>query len=646
MSTATANIRAGAGKPAVEADQTSALQRHSLLLAVCCTAQFMVILDVSIVNVALPSIRTSLGFSETDLQWIINAYTIAFAGFLMLGGRAADLFGQRRTFMSGLLLFGLASLLGGVAVSQQMLIGARALQGLGGAIMAPASLSIINSSFAPGPERHRAIGLWGAMNGAGGAAGVLLGGIITQELGWRWILLINLPIGIAAALVARVAVAERRGRADAGSFDLAGALAITGGLLALVYGIVSAGEPANEWGAPAALGPIVLGLVLLVAFVMIEARFASAPLVPLRALSSKVLRSSNLIVLIFSAALFPMWYFTSLYLQLVLKMDPIGAGLAFLPMALTIMACATRAGGLVMRFGAGPVLGGGLSLMALGLALFAGVSVDGSYGASVLLPGLFVAMGVGFSVVPSTIAATAGVAPSEAGLASGLVNTSRQMGGALGLAVLTSLGAQYTAHLISADYQTPLLALTNGFRLAYLISAGLAAIGAVAAFRLIPRVRPGAPPPAPSPQPAAANAPAATVHPLPSAAQRAEGAAAPMGTGALAPAPVPAPASAVVPGLASAAARPVDAAAAVPAEVPHAPAAAPAEVPHAPAAAPADGPAPTDPSSPPFPSQSAPPSAPVRRGRPARVVFVLENGNRWPIANGCTTISTVAGETR
>jgi EmrB/QacA subfamily drug resistance transporter len=495
--------RAKAAAPASEGAVVPA--RHALLLAVCCTAQFMVILDVSIVNVALPTIRASLGFSATELQWIVNAYTIAFAGFLMLGGRAADLVGQRRTFVSGFLLFSFASLAGGLAQSRGMLIGARGLQGLGGAVMAPASLSIINSSFAPGPERHRAIGLWGAMNGAGGAAGVLFGGIITQYLGWRWILLINLPIGITAAMVARAAVPARRAATTQGSFDLPGALAITGGLLALVYGIVSAGS--DGWGAPEALGPILLGLALLGAFVAIEARFAAAPLVPLRVFSNKLLRSANLIVLAFSAALFPMWYFLSLYLQLVLKLEPIGAGLAFLPMALTIMACATRAPRLVARFGAGPLLGLGLTLMALGLALLGRVVVNGGYISGLVLPGLLISVGLGLSIVPSTIAATAGVAPQEAGLASGLINTSRQMGGALGLAILTSLGAQYTAHLIEVDYRAPLLALDDGFRLAFLIAAAFAGIGAVAAFRLIPRVRPGGAGSAPAPAPASASAP-------------------------------------------------------------------------------------------------------------------------------------------
>jgi EmrB/QacA subfamily drug resistance transporter len=465
---------------------TGAPRRHALLLAVCCTAQFMVILDVAIVNVALRSIRSSLGFSVLDLQWIVSAYTIAFAGFLMLGGRASDLFGQRRTFITGLLLFAGASLAGGLAGSQGMLIGARAAQGLGGAIMAPASLAIITSSFPAGPERIRAVALWGAMNGAGGATGTLLGGVITEAFGWRWILLINLPIGIAAALVARVAVPERRREGARVSFDLAGALTVSAGLLALVYGIVSAGS--RGWGSANALGPIAGGLALLALFAVLEGRVAKSPLVPLRAFSNRVLRTSNLIVVLFSAALFPMWYLTTLYMQEVLHFPPLGAGVAFLPMALTIMACATRAGALVARFGAGRVLAAGLALMALGMALFARVSVNGSYVGDVMVPGLLVATGIGFSVVPSTIAATASAGAHDAGLASGLVNTSRQVGGALGLAILTSLAALYAKHLQDADFRAPILALTDGFRLAYLIGAAFAAAGAIVTLRFLPRV--------------------------------------------------------------------------------------------------------------------------------------------------------------
>jgi EmrB/QacA subfamily drug resistance transporter len=484
----------GAAAPvaAVERAPARVLTHRTLLLSVCCLAQFMVILDVSIVNVALPSIHRSLGFSATDLQWVVNAYTITFAGFLMLSGRAADLLGGRRTFITGLLLFALASLAGGTAFDQWMLVGARALQGLGGAVMAAASLAIITASFAAGPERHRAIGLWGAMNGAGGATGTLLGGIITQELSWRWVLLINLPIGVAGALLARAVIADRRHAHSHASFDLVGALAVTSGLLSLVYGIVNAGS--EGWGTLAALGPIALGLAALAAFAVYEARVAHAPLVPLRVFSNRLLRVSNLVVIAFSAALFPMWYLCSLYLQEVLHFGPLDAGLAFLPMALTIMAGATQAGALVGRFGAGRTLGFGLVLMAAGMALFGRVTVNGGYISDFLLPALLVSLGIGFSVVPSTIAATATAAPGEAGLASGLVNTSRQMGGALGLAILASVAALYTRHLVSADFRAPILALTDGFRLAFLIGAGFAATGAFVAFRFIPRVlRPPAP---------------------------------------------------------------------------------------------------------------------------------------------------------
>ena len=459
-------------------------------------------------------------------------------------------------------------------------MGARALQGLGGAIMAAASLAIITSSFAPGPERLRAIGLWGAMNGAGGAAGTLLGGIITEALSWRWILLINLPIGIAAALAARVIVAEHRGKIDLKSFDVGGALAITGGMLALVYGIVTAGS--DGWSALAAVGPIALGIALLAGFALIEGRLASAPLVPLRVFKRPQLRTANGVVLLFSAALFPMWYLTSLYLQEVLHMPPLGAGLAFLPMALTIMAFATRGGSLVGRFGVRPVLGTGLTLMAAGMALFAVlIKVNGSYGADVLLPGLLASMGIGLAVVPSTIAATAAAGPSEAGLASGLVNTSRQMGGALGLAILASFGAQYTSHLLNADYQAPLVALTNGFRLAYLLGAVFAALAAVVAFRYIARL--------PAPASAGNSGPAPVAQPVPARPTAANG------MPAEAPAPRPnAPAPVVVASTSV---------------------------------------------------QSAPVATPVRARAPvSSVVFSLSGERSWPVAVGSMTIRVMSGE--
>jgi EmrB/QacA subfamily drug resistance transporter len=455
----------------------------AVLLAVCCVAQFMVILDLSIVNVALPSIQSALNFSAPDLQWVVDAYAITFAGFLMLGGRAADYFGQRRTFVLALVLFALASLAGGAAPSREILIGARALQGLAGALMAACSLAIITASFAPGPKLHRAIAIWAAMNGLGGAAGVLLGGIITEALSWRWVLLINPPIALGAAAVAYVVVSERR-RARAGaSFDLAGALTLTVGQMVLVYGVVEAGL--KGWDTAGALGPIALGVILLGAFGVIESRLASEPLIPFKALT-KTLQAANGIVLLFSAALFPMWFVSSLYMQQVLGLSPLHTGLIFLPMTLTIVLVASRAGRLVSHFGVRPVLGGGLIMMTAGMLLFTGIAASGSPIVYVVIPGVLTAAGIAMSIVPSTIAATQGAKEGQAGLASGLVNTSRQVGGGLGLALLITLATQHTTHLIGSGEQVP-QALTQGFRLAYLIGAGLAAAAAAATFTLLPR---------------------------------------------------------------------------------------------------------------------------------------------------------------
>jgi EmrB/QacA subfamily drug resistance transporter len=467
--------------PTAEAPAPQQSSRLGPLLAVCCVAQFMVILDLSIVNVALPSIQSSLRFSAADLQWVVDAYAIMFAGFLMLAGRVGDMFGQRRAFVSALLLFSLASLIGGVAPSSGVLIVARATQGLGGALMAASSLAIITASFPTGPARQRAVGLWGAMNGAGGAAGTLLGGVITQELSWRWVLLINLPIGMVAATVARRVVVNRRAQGRR-RFDLAGALILTSGLLAEAYGGVTAGN--DGWGSASALVPIALGAVLLTCFPIVETRWAKAPLIPPKAFT-RPLRNINLIVLLFSAALFPMWYVGSLYLQQVLALTPLSAGLTFLPMALAIFACASQAGKLVGRVGVRPVLGGGLILMAAGMALFARISTSGSPIQYVVLPGILTACGIGFSIVPSTIAAVQSAEAGQAGLASGLVNTSRQVGGGLGLAVLISIATQYTSHLIGAQHGV-LQALTDGFRLAYLIGAALVAVALVLTFVLIP----------------------------------------------------------------------------------------------------------------------------------------------------------------
>jgi predicted MFS family arabinose efflux permease len=349
--------------------------------------------------------------------------------------------------------------------------------------MAASSLAIITSSFPPGPQLHRAIGLWGAMNGLGGAAGVLFGGIITETISWRWILLINLPIGIATALVAFRAVTDRRRPEGAPGFDLAGALTLTIGQMVLVYGIVETGIAG--WHSAAALIPIFVGLALLAAFTFIEARVAKAPLVPFKEIT-RPLGIANLIVVLFSAALFPMWYVGSLYLQQVLGLSPLHTGLTFLPMALMIMFCARRAGGLVSQFGVRPVLGGGLVMMASGMLLFARIHDSGSGVTFILIPGLLTAAGIGFSIVPSTIAATQGAKQGQAGLASGLVNTSRQVGGGLGLAVLITLATEFTSHQIGSGHPVS-QSLTYGFRLAYFICAGLVICAALVTFALVPR---------------------------------------------------------------------------------------------------------------------------------------------------------------
>src|ERR671933_229004 len=455
--------------------------RKQLVLAVCCISQFMVILDLSIVNVALPNIQEGLRFSSADLQWVVDAYAIVFAGFLMLAGRASDLFGQRRTFALALFTFSLASLIGGTAPTSGVLTLARGLQGLGGAGMAACSLAILTSTFAAGPERHRAIALWGAMNGAGGAAGVLFGGVITDVLNWRWVLLVNVPIGIAAAAVAAAVVVERR-REDRRTFDLLGALVLTSGLLIVTYGGVTAGS--HGWGSAAALVPLVAGNVVLALFGFVERR-AKEPLVPPKALTPE-LKVVNGIVVLFSAAIFPMWFVSSLYLQQVLDLTPLETGLVFLPMALAIFACASQAGKLSMRVGVRAVLGGGLVMMAVGMALLARAGSGGSAIQYVMVPGVLTAIGIGFSIVPSTIAATQSAGHEQAGLASGFVNTARQAGGGLGLAILISIATQHTSHRIG-DGQPVSDALTDGFQIAYLLCAGLAAVAAVLTFAFLPR---------------------------------------------------------------------------------------------------------------------------------------------------------------
>jgi EmrB/QacA subfamily drug resistance transporter len=453
--------------------------RKRWLLALCCLAQFMVILDVSVVNVALPAIRRSLDFSTVDLQWVVNAYTLTFAGFLLLGGRAADLLGNRRVFIAGLLLFGGASLVGGLSGSQGMLVVARGAQGLGGAIVAPVTLSVLMTTFREGAERNHALALWGAMGGAGGAAGVLLGGVLTQLLGWEWILFINVPIAAAGVVAVRRLVATTIPVArDDRFYDVGGALSVTAGLVVLTYAIVR--TDVEGWGSAATLGMLALGLALLVVFIAIEGRFAQRPLIPLRIFASRTLTMANVVVFFLGSSVFAMWYFVSLYLQQVLGYTAIEAGLAFLPMTLSIIAASTFAGRMAARLGAGVVLTVGMTLIGVGLLLFSPLSANGTYLGDILAPSLITAVGLGLSFVSGTITALQGVERPEAGLASGLINTSRQFGGSLGLAVLATIAGRASAH---SAHGGPIdgHALTAGFHVAFLVGAGFALAGALGA---------------------------------------------------------------------------------------------------------------------------------------------------------------------
>ena len=440
----------------------------------------MVILDLSMVIVALPSIQSSLAFSPGELQWVIDAYMVTFAGFLLLGRRAVERLGQRSVFVGALCLLSVASLTGAAAVSREMLVIARGVQGFSSAFLAASSLTIITSSLPSGRRLHRAVGLWAAMLGAAAAGGVLIGGIITEALSWRWVLLINAPIGLAAAVVGWAVLAKCGRARERRAYDVAGAVTLTLGLLVLVYGLVQAGE--RGWHASIALGPIVAGLALLALFCVVETKVAWDPLVPLKEFS-RPLRATTTIVMIFSAALFPVWYLSSLYLQQVLGLTPIRAGATFVPMALTVMFVAPATGRLVGRVGVRGVLATGLSMTAAGLLLFTNIAAGGSAVVYALVPGVLTAAGIGVSIVASTIAVIQGAKRGQASLASGLANTSRQVGGGLGIAVVITLATALTGHLIGHGWEVS-QALTDGFRLGYWIAAGLAAAAAVATLTL------------------------------------------------------------------------------------------------------------------------------------------------------------------
>jgi EmrB/QacA subfamily drug resistance transporter len=454
----------------------------NLALALLAMTQFVVVLDAAIVNVALPSIGRDLDFARDDLSWVVNAYTLFFGGFLLLGGRLSDLLGRRRMYIWGMVLFALASLAGGLAQSDVWLVAARAVQGLGAAIVSPAALSIVTTTFTEGAERNRALGVWGAVAGSGGAAGVLLGGILTETLGWEWVLFVNTPIGIAAALLAPRLLGESRD-ASSPSFDFAGAFSVTAGLALLVYTLVDANDAG--WGSAQTLILGAISVLLLAAFIVIEAR-RRYPLMPFSIFRLRTLRGANVVGLLIGMSLFSMFFFISLYMQQVLGYEPLTAGLAYLPLALLIIISAGVASQLVTRVGFKPTLIAGMLLVAAGLIWFGQVSAPGgSYLGDILFPSLLAAVGLGFAFVPVTIAAVTGTRPDEAGLASGLINTSQQIGGALGLAVLATVATGRTDDVVASGERNPAVALTEGFQDAFLAGAGLALLGALLAAVLI-----------------------------------------------------------------------------------------------------------------------------------------------------------------
>jgi len=460
--------------------------RKGLALLLLCAVQFMVVLDIAIVNVALPTIKTALDFNETSLSWVINAYTLTFGGLLMLGGRTADLLGRRRMFMVGLALFSGASLVCGLATSEATLIAARAIQGVGAAIISPAALSILTTTFDEGAERNKALGIWGAVAGTGGAAGVLLGGILTDQLNWSWIFYINVPVGIAAIALAPRILRESRIEQGRRAFDVLGATLVTAGLSLLVYALVQTVD--HSWTAPRTIAMFVGSAVLLAGFIATERR-ADAPLMPLRLFRNRSLAGGNVVGLMLGASIFSMFFLLTLYMQQVLGYSALKTGVAYLLVSSVIIVSAGASQALVTKIGVRTVLASGMGLTAAGLIYFSQVPVNGSYWVD-LAPGFILSgVGLGFAFVPVTIAALVGVDQREAGVASGIINTSQQIGGALGTAILSTV-----AFTRAADYATshpptpqlPLLAAVDGYSAAFLVGAVLAIAGVVATLTMVP----------------------------------------------------------------------------------------------------------------------------------------------------------------
>jgi EmrB/QacA subfamily drug resistance transporter len=449
-------------------------------LALLCATQFMVVLDVAIVNVALPSIQLDLGFSQGNLQWVVSAYALVFGGFMLLGGRLADIIGRRRVFMAGLVIFSVGSLLCGLASSDEFLIAARALQGLGAATITPSALSILTTMFAEGRERNIALGVWGAVGGFGAAAGVLLGGILTDLLSWEWIFFVNVPVGVVGLALAPVLLVESR-EAHGQSHDVPGAVLVTSALTLLVLAITQGQQ--WGWGSAATIGVFIAAVALLTVFILWERR-QREPLVPFSIFRVQTLAAANVAGLILGTALFSMFLMLTLYMQQVLGYSALETGFGYLAVAGTAVVWANVAAAAVNRVGVKPALIVGMSLLTVGLLLFTQVSVGGSYWVD-LLPG-FLVLGVAipFAFVPITIAALAGTKAQEAGLASGLINTSQQIGGAVGIAVLSTIAVSTTENKVAGGTRLP-AALTDGFVNAFWAGAAIAFVGVLVSIFLV-----------------------------------------------------------------------------------------------------------------------------------------------------------------
>src|SRR5690349_717239 len=460
-------------------------RKRWLALAVIVAAQFMVVLDVAIVNVALPSIKTDLHFNQESLQWVITAYSILFGGVLLLGGRLADLLGRRRLFVAGITLFTVSSLLDGLAWSEGSLIAFRSLQGLGAALLSPAALSILTTTFREGRERNLALGIWGAASGSGGAAGVLLGGALTSAFSWSWIFFINVPAG--AIVLALTPWLLRESKAELGHrhFDAAGAATITGGLMLLVYALTRAAQ--HGWGTASTIGLLSASAALVAAFIVIEAR-SQAPLLPLRIFRLRTLAASNVSGLLLAGSLFSQFFLLTLYMQQVLHYSALKTGVAYIALTLAIITFSAVSQALVTRIGIRLVLTVGMALSAVGLILYAQLPVHGAYFSNLFPAFILSGIGLAFAFVPMSIGALTGVKPDDAGVASGLLNTNQQIGGAIGVAVATTIATTYTSHYINGHPGLGPLdgaALTHGFQVAFYVLAALAALAAVVSAIMI-----------------------------------------------------------------------------------------------------------------------------------------------------------------